>query len=216
MPTPAHTRVTVSGVFGGVGSAIEEWSWNLRFGPMQATTVAADQAVADQLASNYNTNLSTLFSSLIVRTRIRVANVAADGHVGRDVDGSYHQADNVTTSPGNAVQGTTGPMPLQVALACSLVTARPDATGKGRFFLPWPDKYALAGDFRLSTSQQTAIMGQVRTFLNSAVTSVGAPLVVASSKGYLSNVTAVRLGRLPDTQRSRRARAVEGYASLAL
>lgn len=217
MPAPTHTRVTFSGIFGATTGPSEIWNFGLHFGPLQATTAAAATTIAGNLITPWTSYMKPMFTSDVVLTKVRVAVVAADGHVAKDFDGSYKQGDWVGVNAGSGTRATgTGYLPLQTAMVGSLSSARPDATGKGRFFLPFPGVYALAADYRLGASDAQSLAGSLKSFINAAVTAVQAPLVIASSKGYLSNVTTVRVGRVPDTMRSRRNQELEAYSVLSL
>jgi hypothetical protein len=135
--------------------------------------------------------------------------------VSRTNAGAYDQADFAGEAAGTLVGGVK--YPLQTAMVASLLTGRAGATGKGRIYLPAPST-ALDSTFRYpeqtATDVATGVKGMVQAMnvaLNTAV--IGAAVQVASSKGYLSKVTSVRAGRVPDTQRSRRGDLLEGYVA---
>lgn len=211
MPKPTHTRVTISGVIGTAAAPVEHFSFNLNF-PAAALAADATDAAADAKATAVRGALATTwpgqFGSDVIITEVRVAAVKADGHVNTRADGSYVQGINTTV-----VEGTQAkqPVPLQQALCVSLVTGRPGPTGKGRFFLPWPAISLDADDKRIPTVQVGYVMTTCTDFLQGIQTALGQQLQVVSSKGYMSEVTGLRIGRVPDTMRSRREDAAEGY-----
>lgn len=216
MPKPAHTRVTFEGVFGTVAAPIEHWSFNVNFPadalPADGTDLVAD-AVATDAAGAFNTTIRGYFPSDVICTRVKVAHVNADGHVATRPDGSYVQG---IWEGSLAGAGARQPMPLQTALCISLLTGRPGPTGKGRYFVPWP---AIGLDDL--TKQISALDAETRAgrevdFLNALAAVMTFPPQVVSSKGYMSEIIGVRIGRVPDTMRSRREDLPEGYVTAFL
>jgi len=115
------------------------------------------------------------------------------------------------------VAGQAGQNP-QDALAVSLVTARRGPTGKGRFYIPLPVVMGLAANgWLIAESDVNTIRARAATMLSDinnapGYDSGGAPtVVVASTKGYNTPVTGVRVGRVMDTIRSRRRQLSESY-----
>lgn len=216
MPKPAHTRVTFEGVIGSAAAPVEHWSFNVNF-PAASSGAAATGASlitkATACRGAYAASINGIMGSDIVLTKTRVASVDDTGHVHVRADGSYVQGDWLTVATGTQAPQ---PAPLQQALCVSLATARPGPTGKGRFFLPWPAKSLDAGDKRLPVIQAQSCLDVSKDFLQQLATAMGADPVVVSSKGYTSAVTTVRLGRTPDTMRSRREDSAEGYLTSPL
>lgn len=224
MTVPTHTRITFSGVFGSTVSPVEIWSFNVHTGPLSATTAANAATVATAARTAWQTNWGPLLSTDITLTRTRVAVVDSNSRVAKDFDGSFKQGDNVTAGGGSVAMPAASRMPTQAALVISLRSARADATGKGRFFLPFQmPNYALQTDFRLTSATADAVAAAAKAFLNGVASAASAPIVVASGggkagggTGYLSPVTSVRVGRVVDTMRSRRNAQLEAYSVLAL
>jgi hypothetical protein len=213
---PAHTRCTFEGITGAVAAPLEHWSLNINF-PADAEPADSAGPVADGVAAAckqaWVDTMGDHVTSDTHLTRVKVAHVNADGHVDVGPDGAYSQGVWEGDEWGAL---TPRAMPLQTALCVSLVTARAGATGKGRFFLPWPGMDIDAVTKRLTDAQVTTIATDARDLLNAlAVIMTFAPQVV-SSKGYMSEVIAVKVGRAPDTMRSRRSDLPEGYHSLPL
>jgi hypothetical protein len=216
MAKPAHTRVTFSGVVGSVSAPIERWSFNINFPadalPSDGTDTVAD-AVASSLAADYASTLKVGMPDDVVLTEVRAAHVLADGHVATRADGSYVQG---VWTGSHVGWGAKQAVPLQTALCISLVTGRPGPTGKGRYFSPWPD---IPIDSTTQLVNETAIndkANQHAAFLNALATTMTFAPQVVSSKGYMTEVIGVRVGRAPDTMRSRREDVPEGYKSAFL
>lgn len=113
--------------------------------------------------------------------------------------------------------------PPQVALAISLVTDRRGASGRGRFFIPAPLTTVNSTSGQMGTPQQENVVGNAKILIdalnNAPNLDVNGPrfrVVVASSKGFLSPVTAVRVGKALDTIRSRRRSIPEAYLALSV
>lgn len=217
MPKPAHTRVTFSGHIGGEASILEIFSFNLCFppldGPYTDEDITALEAMAASLHTAFGTHLNPSYGEDTWLDRTRVATVDGDGLVERTAEGAYVQGDR--NDPFNGTEAKQ-PMPLQTALCVSLGTARAGATGKGRFFLPWMAMSLDPDDKRINEATAIATLNGIQDFLQDCATGMGMDPVVVSSKGYMSEVTTIRLGRVPDTMRSRRGDVPEGYVSVAL
>lgn len=211
MAKPAHSRIVFEGVMGSVAAPLERWAFGLNF-PHEALSVGSTQLTDDGLASDamgaWSTRMAQASTTDCLLTQVKVSSIDAAGLVEHRADGSYAQG--VWTG---SVAGLNAPrpVPLQTALVVSLVTARSGPTGKGRFFLPWPS-YDLGADKRLAVSDvEDLIEFCIVPFLQDLETLMTFPAQVVSSKGYMSAVTGVRVGRAPDTLRSRREDSPEGY-----
>jgi hypothetical protein len=228
MPAPAHARFTFSGTFGPAGAPVEIWSFNINGTSGGISDMAQITSAAAAASTTYATTLRPLFPSDIVLTKVRCALVDDTGHVVRTAVGGYQQADDNTARAGSGTVAVGGRMPLSTALVVSLTTARAGASGKGRFFLPWPQTKALGTDYRMSADDALACQTAARSFLLGvrAALPTGSDLVVASGGAtangvalhgpVLSPVTGLRVGRVPDTMRSRRSGLREEYTSIAL
>lgn len=214
MPRPAHTLVTYSGIFGTVAAPLEEWQFSLRVGPTVFASQAERAAAALTCKQGWDQYCAGSVQSIARLQSVRVAQVDGLGKVSKTDGGAYNQADHNEDSPG---VGAGDSLPLQIALAVSLRTARSGPEGKGRFYLPAP-AVALGADRRVTAERAGTIAANMKAFVehvDGAFTQFGVPggnVVVASSKGFLSVVTGVRVGRVLDTQRRRRGDMQEGYA----
>lgn len=215
MARPAHTLVEFSGVFGSASAPIEEWSFGLRCSGNVAA--ASLQSTANAALVAYELEMGQGMRTDTHLTRVRVANITGTeasqgaGRIALNGDGSYQLAD-ATGDVAGSVSAVT-PLPTQTALVASLITSRNGPTGKGRIFLPFPGVDLDAGRL-VTVGAAESIRDRVVDFL-STLNSIGTlgPVSVVSSLGYTSPVTGVRVGRVPDTQRSRRNRRDEGYVT---
>ena len=216
-PPPAHTRVTWSGVIGTPAAPIEQWSFSLNLRPdplLEGFSDAQIDGVAQGVRTCFQSALSAEFDPTIVLTESRIAVVTALGKVKKRADFSFMQGINVQPMPGQKPFSTG--MPPQIALAVSLTTGRPGPTGKGRFYLPFPAYNLSPSDRRLEPAAATSVLNACAAFVNAVNLLTAGPVVVASSKGYLSDVIGLRVGRAADTLRSRRRDVPEGYSSRSL
>lgn len=196
MTVPAHVKVTYSGVIGPILTPLEQWSFSINF---DTGTLVAGLAEACKTA--FVNNVGARLATDVSLTRTRVALMSDGTHVNQTAEGAYEQQDSIVTFTGG---GVPKKMPLQSALVATLLTGRAGPTGKGRIFLPWPDLDLVVTDRLLHPLDSQEIATKVKTMLTSlnALTGLGTA-VVASSKGYLSPITGVKVGRRPDVLRSR-------------
>ncbi len=194
---------------------MEEWSFGLRTIPDAPLDKAELQGIAESARGGFGSSgLLGLMPANVVIQKVRAAWVKADGRVLQAGDGSYFQHD--APYGGNDGVGGSGThnMPTQVALVASLMTSRAGPTGKGRIFLPWP-AITPGTDFIITSAQAQTVANAVRTLVD-GISTFDNVVSVVSEKGYASPVTGVRVGRVPDTMRSRRHRRSEGYAIATL
>lgn len=210
MPFQAHHRLTCRGTIGASAGAREGFSFgvNMSLGELfdLDATVQFPDVVEDCKA--YFGRSDTFIWQGAVLTEVKLAKIGPDG---KYLEGARIANCSV---PGGQL---TGPptFPYQVSLCVSLNTARRGATGRGRFYLPCPTS-SLESDGQLPPIVSELVGTSTRTWLNALNNRPGldinvAKVVVASRKGYNSNVTGVRVGRVPDTMRSRRRALVEAY-----
>ena len=215
MPIAQHNRLTFTGVFTSGTIDYEIWSWGLKFPTLVSGapgTIASFQAQADAAVTAYSTHLKPLFGPTIKLTRVRAAAHQPGGLTYTDANGSYVHADAITAQSGSFSPAVIAP--LQTALVVSLLTPQAGASGKGRVFLPYPG-HGVGQDYLLSTAGQTLVANSFKAFLTALKTSSGDARVF-SSKGTSAPVTSIKVGRVPDTQRSRRSAALENYVTLPL
>jgi hypothetical protein len=220
MPTPAHLRVTA---LGRLASSGERFSYGLNIANLTGSFqnfVQNDEpmkALMDDIAADivafHGDPLMTI-SPRAVLEEVKFANIGADGKYTTD---PYIK--NVPDTPGGyPVQSEISFMYPQNCLAISLSTDRRGPTGKGRFFVPM----VMAGtdtDCRITQTLTTQYATRAQAFLNAVNNLPGLDtrdyaVVVASTKGYVSRVTGVRVGRVVDTMRSRRTSIPEDYSAI--
>lgn len=227
MPYAPHYRLTCSGRIGIDPAAGEEFSFGLAlaeypFGPIFDVESGSgsvggmvslnqdqrDDVVADCVA--LFARPGTFLGAYSVLTQVKLASIGADGK---------YTADPFIAEV-NQAGGTSGGVvyPPQVALAVSLTTERRGASGRGRFFLPPPVINVDQNTMMIADANRDSIATSCAQFLNDlnnepGIDSVGLRVVVASTKGFNSLVTGVRVGRTLDTIRSRRRSLSEDYSA---
>lgn len=207
-----HMRITVDGGFGPVGADIEQWAFTVKC-PQSFFTAAADRlAAANDCQAAVVGRLTPLYGNVLTFRKVRLAEVGPDGRVLREPDGSYRQSDS-TTAVAAGIKAVTSVPATVVALVASIGTPRPGPTGKGRFFLPMPHFPLGTQTYELSLADTTTIATAVKGLLADFEGIVGG-IGVVSSKGYSSPYTSLRVGRRPDTQRSRGGAMLENYVTL--
>lgn len=207
--SPSYDLMTFSGVFGSASEAHEIWSFSLKFEPTQGTTETMAQIGVDA----YTQWLVPIMPFHVALTEVRYSMHEAGGATAKNAEGGY-----VQTRQGVNVQGAAAGaiFPLQTALCVSLGSARAGASGKGRFYLPMPP-WELGGDGRFSATAQASGVTQIGGFLNFLHADLAQPLVIVSpTYGTRSAVTHFRLGRTPDTMRSRRNALLESYVQASV
>lgn len=214
MPQPAHVRCTWSGVFGTAAAPVEIWSFSLKTAAPPAGLDGPALVVrATALKQAYQDYLTPQFPPYVVLTQALYAVTGPDGKVLRFPDGAYQQGKVPADIVGAASGGQA--LPLQTALVVSFNTARPGATGKGRAFLPWQQATSIKGDFRIDANTAGDVASQWAQLVK-VLNALGPACSVVSSKGYATPITSVRVGRVPDTMRSRRSKLIEGYVQAPL
>lgn len=218
MARPAHGLIEFRGVFGTIAAPIEEWSWGLRcdstFTPSELSVIAGGASSA------WQTHIAPVTPTNQALAAVRVMNIKGQdaddvaGRVTRNADGSMQLYELATGFPGTG-QATNAP--TQLAVVVSLLSARQGPRGKGRVFLPSPSIIPSTTDFAMTQSQALSLANAFKGFVN-AINGVNgfANVAVVSSYGHASPVTAVKVGRVFDTMRSRRNRREEGYATVTL
>lgn len=215
MPYAPHDRLTMTGRLGKT-EQLERFSMTINLQGVGLAGVANryQQAVNDIGAdcAAWFARPGTNICDEAVLEEVKVAPIGPDG---------LYTGDPVfwEQMPGAGVKGglQVVPMPFQVSWAISLGTDRRGPTGRGRFFQPLPAAAIERATGGVPTAAQTGCRASAVTFLEALNNSPGPDgpgsirVVVASSKGYNSPVTSVRVGRVLDTIRSRRRSLDESY-----
>jgi hypothetical protein len=209
MPYVPHTRLTFGGTLGS-GAVKEAWSCGLQVGGEGTDAVltipaGALTACASAVQAWFIRAASGIHSSARIEF-LKLAVVDATGHYPA---GTQSQ---VATLGANGASGGDG-HPFQIAQVVSLNTALRGPSGRGRFYSPLPA--GVVDSDGLVTAAQAAGVASSAAQLLSAINAAfpdSARVVVASSKGFNSTVTSVRVGRALDTVRSRRTGVGENYS----
>jgi hypothetical protein len=214
MPYAPHYRVTVTGEFRAAAGAVEQFQWGFSATQSESVANAPSTAMLDKLEQELGQFWGAgeaSFSASTPITEIKVARIGTDG---------TYTADPAIRAT-NIAGGNTGrTYPPQVAIVASLVTPRRGATGRGRCFFPAPAGAALAADWTLGSGYPQNLANVFAEFLRDLQTSTNPALqpgllnaCVASTKGYNTPVSGVRVGTVLDTMRSRRRAMQESYGA---
>lgn len=232
-PAPAHWRATFLGKFSPqpTFAPFEDWQFGINFGapdgsrgvmPTDGLGTYSNVPTADYTEAAEDLRLD--FEAFIAAPGLALQNQCWGTEVKLALigdDGKY-LADPWLSAPLASTKRGTGTLlyPPQMAAAISLTTERRGPSGKGRFYVPAPSVACTNG--RMSSTARLALAEAGAAFLRNLAQWPGvepansAVPVVASSKGYLSTVTGVRVGDRFDVIRSRAGQIAEEYVSVAL
>ena len=208
MPYLTHTRVTWNGVLGLPSAPAEHFSFGLNLGgiPSPDPANAVQYAAAGKAMFN---RVESLICDNAFITECKVANIGPDGK---------YLNNPVIVPVDGGVGAVAGPRhPFQISVCVSLSTGQRGRSQRGRFYLPAPGIGIIPTSGLMNAGEQAAIAGSMVTFIN-AINAIhpGSPVSICSRKGFNTNVTGVRVGRVADTMRSRRRSLPETYLSLPL
>jgi hypothetical protein len=205
----------------GLLYANEAWSFTLNVGADGGPPVAPTQAQADAVGGAIRSLFETtaFISQRAALTGVKLARIGTDGHY-MDAKPTEYAAGGASGIGGG---GSINPAP-QVALAVTLEGPNPRAAaGRGRFYLPAPS-FVVTADGRIGEADAQAVADRVGTLVNTINGQFsGRVAIVGSSTATgrgpaVQPVTAVAVGRVLDTIRSRRTSMPEGrvYSDTAL
>lgn len=170
------------------------------------TVEAAD--LADDCVAFFG-RANTRISQAATLDTVKIAHIGVTGaYVGDPVIIAVNQT-------GSIVQ--TGATLPQNALAVTLNTGRRGPSGRGRFFIPMPEVSVDSTDgFHINMPQAELIASSAEQFIEAlnnhpGIDSGNMHVVVASTKGFNTGVSSIRVGRVVDTIRSRRNKLTEAY-----
>lgn len=223
MPFAPHYRITALGQFGSGPSEIFSYGLNMEFGSTpigELVDAGPNQAALDDMADDlaaFHGRAESKISIAAHLTAVKIAHIGADGKYTQD---PFIKSFAVNGGVDDRIGATWFvPRPPQVACAVSLNTDLRGPSGKGRFYLPLPAVSVEAtNSYRMSVADAESIRGSVKTLLDSLNNNPGFDIfspsvVVASTKGFNTPVTSVRVGRVLDTIRTRRNKLVESYTA---
>ena len=207
---------------------LEEWSTGFYMGAENQDADLPTQQLADDIRTAWGTfftNTTSEVSSAWTTDLVKVSSVGTDGKT--------NAADTVFSTYGTLTQGKqTNVFPPQIALVATLTSTKARGVGaKGRMYLPGIAK-PIDLNAKLPSTQQAAILANLKTFLLAVNASTATDnVVMLASQGSLNEdgtpkvggsapinkaVNGVRLGNVYDTQRRRRNGLTENYQTLSL
>lgn len=219
-PTMVYPGNFLRLVVEGAGYTGERWSWGLSMGtPAGLSLSGASPSVPAGIVAavrKYHA-VAGVVSPSAKLDLIKFNYIGADG---RYVFESESVREEITPPvPGNGA----GTPPPQLAICCTLRTAKARGRGsRGRFYSPYPTGAGSVGavDGRLAANIAKIYADAAATLINdlNAVDvndspAAGMRVIVASDAGpgAFEPVTAVEVGRVVDTMRSRRSSLDEDY-----
>lgn len=216
MARPPHIRVSFLGGYGSTGAISEEWGFSFNLIAPAVNTIAGLNVLATAANDAMALHLRPVCAPHIIFRGVKTAAITSDGTYATTTGGTYLAGESFTGLYAGSSSAYTTRMPNSVALAVSLVTPRSGPTGKGRVFLPWPG-IGLDNDGRIVELAATNVANAMVNLIDK-VNDASAPnaVSVVSTKDYATSVTGVRVGRVPDTMRSRRRSLLEGYVAVNL
>jgi hypothetical protein len=212
-----HCKVILSGVLGTSALAASEiWTTGHQISDTNFADLPS-QAQVDAIAAAWRSNFITSpmnIAGSCYLTGCKVVAIDADGKWRKNPDGSFMaRTGALVAAAGFATSFTTD---YAIASVSSLMTPRAGAHGRGRMYWPLPAEPADATGHTTNTAANNRAQAVRSAFLgvNTALATgtYQGVAVVASQAGFLSPITAVRVGNVHDTQRRRRNALVETYS----
>lgn len=220
---PRHFLLQWGGHFNGGGASFEQWTNTIRFTRSSALIAPAMDNLLDDVQADvqaWHTRATSNISSVVKLDFVKFNEIGTDGKYEQAV--TYQKVFTTPVAGGN----TTFSNPLQVAMAVSLRTAKRGPRYRGRFFIPCPAVVLDPNTFKVSTAIRDQVCSSAQTFLQAlgnwpGLDTFSAPKVAVlsgggkfSGTGSAEVVTAVRVGDVYDTIRSRRRQLGETYKEL--
>lgn len=212
-----YNRVILSGLIGGV----QTWSVGMSFGTSSGIVPGVstyDDLLAWATAIGalngghiFDSEIGVALGTITSIAKVRTETVAADG--------TLTDAAEFNQAPAYFGSGTVH-MPPQSAIVASLETGRPGRSFRGRIYWPALGFPIQPNTGRIDITDATSIATSTATLLGDIASAApgGAALipVIASAKlGEQTPITSVAVGTVVDTQRRRRDKLVEQYASVS-
>jgi hypothetical protein len=211
--TQNHWLITVGG---DAWLQSETWQFGVRATMEGVITPADQQLLANALAVPTQTFYTDGALNICAQARllwVKAAMLDEEGHY------LFETGPGLYTYP-TPVAGTGTPLPVpQATIAVTTLTAiARGRASKGRFYLP-PATQTVQTDGRITITNADNIEGAARTWLNAINATAQVSNVSVMSKlgtGTTNPITAVGVGRVIDTMRSRRRSLAEARTPLAL
>jgi hypothetical protein len=141
-----------------------------------------------------------------------ILDTASTAEIDSGTDG---QMTRVTATVSHAGSITGNPLPFQVAVVISLLTASATRHGRGRLYLPAPD-VSMCVDGQLSSTCLTNLDAGFTALFDSLNTDGLTPIVRNRTGHSSTTVTSARVGSVFDTQRRRRSKIAETYTAITV
>jgi hypothetical protein len=210
VPYALHHRLTLAGGLGAAQGSTERWSFRLNLSRPPSAEALADIGADMSADAKLWVGAEAGICGLATLDSVKLARINELGQYSEDAF-----IDEFAPIP------FFGPLafefPFQVALVVSLDTGQRGPSRRGRVYLPAP-VVTLENDGQFQAAQALAIRDRFGAFLNNLNNAggvdAGAPRVtIASIKGFNTDVTSCRVGRVLDTQRRRRRSLPEDYSA---
>lgn len=212
-----HALVSFRGFLGPAGNPLESWVIGLRFdyGSLGAGA-GINQARLDDMREDFKTYFTNgAYDNSVSFTEARRYDIGPDGRAVGDI---LYSPLATPVRGGNASPA----LPWQCSLVVSLRTAKQRGRAHaGRVYLPpmcptiGEDGLLEASFAQLRATQFAALLTSLNDPAGLQTPTEAAAVCVASKlDGSLEDVTAVRVGRVMDTMRSRRRSLQETYGAL--
>lgn len=207
------THFRAEGVIGATAATpVEAWSFGFHLsGAMlpdgyDAVLPGCWAAVAALIGRTDATG--AMFHPQVWLTEVMAASKGADGKLQAGFYSRYSEG----PVNGKASQASSAAVPFQTALAVTLDAGKPAAGRFNRFYLPVP----AGGDLQvglLTTDRALGYATAARTMLNAVSFAMNLDGITVASARWGTNrpPEVVKVGRVPDTVRSRRTSLVEDY-----
>lgn len=186
----------------------EEWQVGLRFAKDTLPTVVQ----LEEAAGAFSVWMDAIYSAKAHRfLSVKAALIGLDGKYAADTDAVEY----FLPSP---KQNTYSNWPAQVCVVVSTTTDRTRGyASSGRFYMP-SSSMVVAEDGSIPAATQLAWATAAADLVQELNAAMGAPATVFSkfAQGASRTITGVRVGRIPDTQRRRRASLAEEYVAVPL
>lgn len=190
--------------FSGIHGSGETWAFGFHCSPVPVGTIDLDE-VWDAAATMISTSSSGV-SSACSMTMVKYALLTNTGHYTETSPAIKESAQG--PSGGGAAQYIP-----QATVVVSLGTAQKRGLAhQGRYYLP-PTSMRAENSGYVTESAMDFLLAQQVLFINSVKTAIAGDVVVASDRGAgaVHPVTHLKVGRVIDTQRRRRASLDEQY-----
>lgn len=209
-----HRRLSFGGTIRDdttAGDPIEIWNCSVALTQVAFTTDLAEElALAEPLVEAFIVDGGGIHGSVVLEY-VKYNDVGADGAQVTDPT-----VEHLYTAPEPRSNVTSNAMPLQVSCRVSLDNGTRARRARGGFYVPRP-ALTLAADGRWASGSADSILAKAVAFLGGLNTALEGDVCVASGVDATNRiVNRIRVGRVPDTIRTRRNALLEGYSSSAL